>query len=374
MNRSLIALAVLAAAAAPATAQSNVTLYGIVDVGLGVQSADNRSSVVGVESGYQSGSRFGLRGTEALGSGLAAIFTLEGGYDVSTGQSSQGGRLFGRQAWAGLQSGWGSLVAGRIATFSSGTGSFDMMTGIDPFSYGWGINTLGSTFLSGSLRLDNTLAYISPTWAGLKLGVGYSFNTSGTETAGSSTNTRALATGLSWGTGPFYVVVTYDQIYYRDCSITSGSPCGNPNQKHFQVAGSWDFGFMKFSGGYADQSHIRSFTPSGIGGGQSITIPSWLGAGYDNNAYFLGAAVPLLGGKLLGSYQWSSASSVCNPARPVECFEPSYAVWGLGYQYDFSRRTNLYLGYGMRDPSGTLNTANQTFGGYQAAVGLRHAF
>jgi predicted porin len=377
MKKSLVALAILGAFSGTALAQSNVTMYGIVDVGLQIIKADNRSSLVGVESGYQSGSRFGVRGSEALGGGMTAIFTLEAGYDVSTGQSLQGGRLFGRQAWAGLQTGLGTVVAGRIATFSSGTGSFDMFGQVDPFATGWGLNSLGSTFLSANaLRLDNTLAYVSPTWGGLKFGVAYSFNTSGAETAGTSTNTRAFASGVSWGAGPFYAVATYDQIQYRDCTAVVVQPCGSPNQKHLQLGASWDFGFMKLSGGYADQSNIRSLTPTvTLGTSGAVTLPGFLGAtGFDNNAYFIGASVPLFGGKLLASYQWSSADSKCNPTSPLVCFEPSYSVIGVGYEYAFSRRTNMYIGFGQRDPSGTLDVANQTFGGYQTALGIRHAF
>jgi predicted porin len=248
---------------------------------------------------------------------------------------------------------------------------------VDPFATGWGLNSLGSTFLSANaLRLDNTLAYVSPTWGGLKFGVAYSFNTSGAETAGTSTNTRAFASGISWGTGPFYVVATYDQIQYRDCTAVVVQPCGSPNQKHLQLGASWDFGFMKLSGGYADQSNIRSLTPTvTLGTSGAVTLPGFLGAtGFDNNAYFIGASVPLFGGKLLASYQWSSADSKCNPTSPLVCFEPSYSVIGVGYEYAFSRRTNMYIGFGQRDPSGTLDVANQTFGGYQTALGIRHMF
>ena len=175
MKKSLMALAVLGAMSSVATAQSSVTLYGIVDVGVqwneqGVAQTGNttqpykQDSTFGVNSGYQSGSRFGLRGSEALGSNWNAVFTLEGGYDVDTGMSGQGGRLFGRQAWAGLQhSAFGTFVLGRVATVSSGTGSFDLFAsgaGIDPFSTGWGINGLNSTFIpSAALREDNSILW-----------------------------------------------------------------------------------------------------------------------------------------------------------------------------------------------------------------------
>lgn len=209
MKKNLIALAVFGAFSGAALAQSNVTLYGIVDVNFQYNDPDVGASTRGINSGHQSGSRFGLRGSEALSPNLNAVFTLEGGYDVSTGTSLQGGRLFGRQAWGGLSGGWGTLVAGRVATFSSGTGSFDMFGNVDPFLTGFGDSSLGSTFTAaGALRLDNSILYQSPTWGGFKFGAGYSFNGNGSEAAGSGNNTRVAFFGANFSAGPFFAAIT----------------------------------------------------------------------------------------------------------------------------------------------------------------------
>ena len=132
MKKSLIALALIGAFSGAAVAQSNVTLYGNVDVaarwteqpttvGTGATARVVQESVTGIDSGHQSGSRFGVRGSEALGGGLNAIFALEAGFSTDTGGFQFSDKLFGRQAYAGLSGGWGNLVAGRLATFSSGT-------------------------------------------------------------------------------------------------------------------------------------------------------------------------------------------------------------------------------------------------------------
>jgi predicted porin len=94
-----LSLAMLGAAGA-AQAQSSVTLYGVVDAGLGYVSNANQASdsLWGMINGNLSGSRWGLKGTEDLGGGLKAIFQLENGFDPGTGQLNQGGREFGRQA------------------------------------------------------------------------------------------------------------------------------------------------------------------------------------------------------------------------------------------------------------------------------------
>ncbi len=180
MKKSLIALALMGAFSGAAFAQSNVTMYGILDVnytwqeqptvvGTGTAARVQQESVSMIDGSHQSGNRWGVRGTEALGGGLSAIFALEAGFNIDTGTSAQGGRLFGRQAYAGLSGGWGSVVAGRLATFSSGTGDFDMIGRVDPFLTGFGLANAGNTFISmNSLRVDNAIAYVSPTFAGFK--------------------------------------------------------------------------------------------------------------------------------------------------------------------------------------------------------------
>jgi predicted porin len=112
MKKALLALAVLAAFAGTASAQTNVTMYGVLDMALQHEN-DGVNSTTALDSGIQSGSRLGFKGTEDLGGGLKANFDLEAGVNADTGTSSQGGILFGRQAWVGLSGGFGSLRLGR---------------------------------------------------------------------------------------------------------------------------------------------------------------------------------------------------------------------------------------------------------------------
>jgi predicted porin len=114
MNASPVWAAVAAAALStlnPARAQSNVTLYGIVDVFGQYLSGDTRN--YRLQSGGISGSRFGVRGQEDLGDGLAAIFLLESGINLDDGTNGQNA-FWGRQAYVGLRStSWGQLSLGR---------------------------------------------------------------------------------------------------------------------------------------------------------------------------------------------------------------------------------------------------------------------
>ncbi len=103
MKLSRIAVAVVVAAAAmSASAQSNVTLYGIIDLGYLYTNPANGSNTNEIADGIQSQSRIGIRGVERLTRDINAAFVLEGGISADTGMSQQSGRLFGRQAWASL--------------------------------------------------------------------------------------------------------------------------------------------------------------------------------------------------------------------------------------------------------------------------------
>jgi len=93
-------------------AQSSVTLYGVIDNVIDV-SNQGGGTIKKLQSGGAYGSRLGFTGSEDLGDGLAAVFTLEMGISTDTGVLQQGGRAFGRQAFVGLAGKWGSLTLGR---------------------------------------------------------------------------------------------------------------------------------------------------------------------------------------------------------------------------------------------------------------------
>ena len=382
MKKNLIALAIFGAFSGAALAQSNVTLYGILDINFQYNDPDGsgQASTRGINEGHQSGSRWGMRGVEALSPGLNAVFTIEGGFFLDTGQLGNAGRLFGRQAWLGLSGGWGTLVFGRIPTFSSGTGSFDMIGNLDPFLTGFGDATAFSTFTQlGTLRLDNVALYQSPTWGGFKFGAGYSFNGNGTEGAGSGNNNRVAFFGASFTGGPFWAAITYDTIDINDAGIagSAASPAIFPNasdQKRLMVGATFDLKFVKIHGGYSKEDNAvvnGSFTAIGT-------------AGEDADAWLAGVTVPLLGGSLLASYQRRSgdqtsvclgtfvpATNGCSVARTTR--ESDRDVWSIGYTYPLSRRTNLYATFSDSDGEKFLNN-NIGIDRKQYTAGMRHLF
>src|SRR3569833_330324 len=180
MKKTLLLLAVLGAFTGTASAQTNVTIYGLLDAGVHYRDngADTNNKTWGVDSGQASGSRLGFRGTEDLGGGLAAIFTLESGVNVDDGTLGQGitgsanspalTRLFGRQAFVGLSGNFGAVKFGRqYAPIRVAVES------VDPFGVS-GAGNAANFFNVHGERTDNTVNYSTANFGGFSGQAAYS--------------------------------------------------------------------------------------------------------------------------------------------------------------------------------------------------------
>src|SRR5690625_2859121 len=183
MKKTLLAAALAVGFAGVAQAETSVTLYGVVDTGVGYTRFKHddgfKATRTGLYDGVQAGNRWGLRGSEDLGNGLRAIFQLESGFTLSDGESAQGGKLFGREASLGLQSdAWGTLKFGRQTNFAS-----QWLGGVaSPFGDAFKEGHIGASFTSmATVRSDNMITYATPNFSGFRFGVGYSFNTNGAQ-------------------------------------------------------------------------------------------------------------------------------------------------------------------------------------------------
>lgn len=208
MRKTRIAAAVLLSQVGIAHAQSSVTLYGIIDYGVNYISNDAGKSNWVLNSGVYQYNRWGLKGNEDLGGGLQAIFTLEGGFSGS-GAMANGGRLFGRLAWVGLSSPtYGTVTLGRQA--SSLIDFTQVLSGI-PFT------GLGHAFdndnLDNSFRFNNTIKYMSPTFAGITFGgmYGFSNSTSADATGGFGVN-RMWSVGAGYKRGALTGGIAYMRL------------------------------------------------------------------------------------------------------------------------------------------------------------------
>jgi len=377
---TLLALGISSAANA---ADSSVTLYGILDAGIqgSSQSLSNgySSSNVGLASGVQQGSRFGIKGSEDLGSGLRATFTVEGGFNLGSGASQQNGTMFGRQSWVGVESdSLGYARLGKQYNFAT-----DYVGAIDPFLLGFGQANMGTAFgAANTTRYNNMVKYQTPTWNGLTAGIGYSFanglaslytdpNNFGYTPANAynyatANNARTLTAGIKYVTGPLTVVGSYDVMYGPENVV--GSNAANPSQ--WIVGGAYDFSIAKVAVAYGqarngwingqasvDPTFTANTYNSGAGG--VLYSPS-----FGANSYLLGATVPVTGTqKLFASYQYATPLASMAAAANL-------SIYSVGYQYDFSKRTNLY-GYASQAQNyAFLDGAKSTVYG----LGIRHQF
>ena len=215
MQKSVLSLAVFAAlsagAVAGAQAQSNVQVYGLMDAGVEqlTNATPSGASQARVISGGKNTSRWGFRGSEDLGGGLKAVFNLEGGIFLDTGNSD--GPLFKRQAWVGLENQYGRLVIGR-----SFTTAYDFVILFDPLGYAPNYSWATSTNASGPSKygmttaFDNLVKYSGSTGEfkyGATIGLGEQ-----SSATSSTADSRKYAVGGSWTHGPFAAMVTYEQI------------------------------------------------------------------------------------------------------------------------------------------------------------------
>jgi predicted porin len=348
-----------------------VTLYGIIDVGYQYDDfkRGGASSRSAIDAGMQAGNRLGFRGSEAIGGGMNAIFALEAGFNIDTGSSGQGGRLFGRQAWLGVDGYIGTLVEGKIATFSSGTGAFDMFGQIDPLGTAWIYAGLQSTFSpSTSFRADNSIMYRSPKLAGFQAGIGYSFATGAnnaapfpSEAGGTSNNNRTMFSGVNFAAGPFYAALTYDVIKFA----TQAGGATFEDQKMLQVGGTFDLKFLKVHAAYAKEDNVRP-----------TVIQAFLAAGPGANAdaWMVGLTAPIGAFSLMASYQERDGDSVLVGGVPTE---GDGNVWAIGGKYDLSRRTNLFLVYADTKGEKSLSqgiAATDSVNRKSLMTGINHRF
>ncbi|WP_053572198.1 porin [Caballeronia cordobensis] len=203
MKKTLIAGAALATLAGAAQAQSNVTLYGLIDAGITYTNSQVTGGAGGhsnwqMTSGGVQYSRWGLRGAEDLGGGLQAIFTLENGFNVNNGQLSSANRIFNRLAYVGVSSrNFGSLTLGRqtdgMVDFVGPLSLTGTQYGGTHFAHPFDVDNLNDSF-----QINNSVKYQSPDFAGFKLGALYGFSNQ----AGGFANNRAYSVGASYNWGP----------------------------------------------------------------------------------------------------------------------------------------------------------------------------
>ncbi|SAK40005.1 porin [Caballeronia pedi] len=385
MKKNLIVTAVATLAASFATAasaQSSVTLYGLVDAGLTyVNNVRNetgesaKASSFGVTSGNVNPSRWGLRGAEDLGGGMKAVFTLENGFNIANGTGD--GRQFGRQAYVGLSTAQvGTLTLGRqndaVADFlgpMSATGTW----GGTYFAHPGDIDNLdGNAF-----RINNSVKFVSANYAGLTFAGAYGFSNS----AGSFAANRAYSFGAGYANGPFKLGAAYTQANGFNSntagaiteSVVSPIIAGaqqTARLRTFGAGGSFSTGPMTFG---AVWTQTRSDNDSEV-----VADSSSIANNYEINGRY--ALTPALSLGAAYTFTYAKTEDPRAESRRVRRHQ-----FGLQTDYALSKRTDIYAegvvqiasggGEGVY-PAAGINGADTSSSSRQVLVttGIRHRF
>lgn len=350
MQKKLIALAVAAAAAAPAFAQSNVTISGVADAYYGRLDGDGYETYNAVNSGGLSGSRIALNGAEDLGNGLKAIFQMEQAFDLTDG-AGFGGQNSTRQSYVGLAGSFGAIVAGRLQTPGYYIGKFDALASaaISPqarLSNGLMIGGALPTSIApnNNGRLNSAVAYLSPNFGGFSAVVAASTSAYGSEQTildtSADDDTGVYGLGLNYATGPVAVGFVHHNIQ---------NYAGNPDLdvKENMIGASFNAGFLTVLGSYQD-AKLKSTGK--------------------NKLYQLGVVVPVGAGNIHAAFGKLAMDDDTMDAK-------SFTV---AYTHGLSKRTTAYAGYNVTDnESGqTLGITSVEAGGKASGlvVGVRHTF
>lgn len=332
MKKSLVTLAMMAAFA-PAFAQSNVTVYGVVDAGIESSSVAGKDTTSLVSGGGWS-SRVGFKGVEDLGGGLSAKFVLEQGFNVDTGTEATAGSAFSRQAWLGLGTNVGEVRVGRQNSLI-----YEQTAGLDPFQIGLEGNALKFLGLGGyQQRVSNALTYITPSVSGLQGRFQYGFG----ETADKFSANNTVGFNASYNAGPLGLALTHNTQKFNTASVDA-------KQTDMLLGGTYDFSVAKAHVGYGQSKY------------------EVLGATAKVNNVLLGVSAPLAGGTVLASYIRSDVKDL--DSGKSEQF-------AVGYTYPLSKRTKVYTSYAHVSNDANVGLISGVNGETASKfnVGINHAF
>lgn len=328
-RQNIAAFACLCGIFGAAQAQSNVVLYGVLEVNLthlnyGEKQGgtSNWRMTDGTINGAY-GSRWGIRATEDLGGGLAAGVVLESGFGVDTGTSFQGGRLFGRQAFLSLKSNTlGEIRAGRQYTptdFVNGAVAAPLnglaMNASLPVSSTKGLVPMWVT----PGRLDNIVQYLSPKFAGLDFSL--------LAAPGEVANDRYQAVRIGYVIAGLTTSAAYE--WNKDKAT------GSSTNKLASLAANYNFGPFKLTGGYQRAKDLTT-NPGNAGGLSNLKVPGPTDFVLNKvDTYQVGFAVPINAQLTAGADYYRSKYSGQGQSTDLKYF-------GLGARYKLSKRTELY--------------------------------
>jgi predicted porin len=359
MRAALLAVALCEVASVQA--QSNVTLYGVVDDAISYVNNQNGHSNVYLRQGNLYASKFGLRGSEALGGGTRAIFDLQAGFDANTGAASSAGLLFNRQSYVGLANDtYGTLTLGRQYTpymlFVGPLASSSWLTGAT------GAHPGDYDSLDTTVRINNAVTYASPVFKGFSASVLYGLS----GIAGSPGAGQSLSAALRYTSGPVSLAAGYLRLN------------NTGRTQNFDPNASGSFAVSAVNRGYASARAVQNIAAAG-----NYTLGDFtFGLNYTNVQYLAGGSAAFANTAVFNTYgalaAWratpefdlagafsytlaSQANGITSAAR--------YQQYSLRQSWHLSKRTTLYALQAWQHASGQTLGASGNVVNAVATVG-----
>ncbi|WP_042977803.1 porin [Burkholderia sp. AU4i] len=316
-------------------AQSSVTLYGLIDEGINYTNNVAGRSSFEMQSGFAQGSRWGLKGIEDLGGGTKAVFQLENGFDVNSGAAGQAKRMFGRQAYVGLQS-------DRFGTLTFGRQYDSVVDYLAPLTANgnWAGYLLSHPFdndnTDNSFRLNNSVKFASNTYGGFSFGGLYGFSNQ----ASGFSNNRAYSVGAQYVSGPVSIAAAYMQINNPggtaigslatdDTSFVAGRQRVWGAGINYQVTNDATIGFVY------SHTDLNNASSSAYVGSFSNTADSLKFDNFEINAKYQFTKNAYFGG--MYNYTRGRFDGAAGNATP------KWQQVGLMVDYQLSKRTDFYV-------------------------------
>ena len=345
--------------AATAYAQSSVTIYGIADAAIVGERGGSAGNVTKVTSGAASASRIGFRGTEDLGNGLSAIFTLETGTRIDTGEVDAAGTIFNRQAFVGLKGGFGTVALGRQFTPLHNM----LVSVVDPMGTSYA-GRAGNLFPDSgtNVRTSNTITYAMPRSHGIDAELAYSAGEQSDASAG-----RQFGGAIGYAAGPLVVRLAYNSKN-TDVAASAGVAAVNRSLgRNLLLGASYNFGWIKLHAGFQADKGDNSAPLANANNPYGGVKPT---ASTDSREALLGFNAPVGPGSLMFSVMHKDDRT---------SFDQDASAWGIAYLYPLSKRTGLYAAYGhVRNRHGAGYTVgNNTESGSGSTgvnLGVKHTF
>lgn len=352
MKKILPALAMLVLCSGTALAQSNVAFYGVMDLGVSVDRGGLAGPSTRVTSGMATQSRWGFKGSEELGDGLAAFFVIEGGIHADTGTSTQNNTLFGRNTAVGLRGGFGAVSLGLQDTPLFTT----LNVVVDPLRNG--IIRSNNLMSSTGFRTGNSILFKSKDFSGFSGDLMYVAG----EVAGDAAAQRAVGGSFGYTKGPLNARLAF-HLRNNDTALVKT----NEDARNLLLGANYDFGPAKGFFGYGVNKGLNSSPLNNTSAVFSSAIPV---ASTDSADLLLGASVPFGLSTVVATYVRKDDKTVRNQdAQQL----------GVAYVYAFSKRTDVYTSYALiRNRNGASYTEGNSeepgTGNRQFTTGLRHRF